>query len=144
MRQFRFQAKICVNKMTNIHSNQAQLAGEFMCQKWRSYGISDILSRESLRIDILQLWVQDPIPLARTKQVRRFGLIDCYWFHSPWQYRPRVSISWALPQALASRGIPLPWAYGWHLLGLSESIRGVIPFPLLVLRDHRYRSLRRV
>lgn len=25
----------------NVHSNQAQLAGEFMCQKWRSYGISD-------------------------------------------------------------------------------------------------------
>jgi hypothetical protein len=27
--------------MTNIHSNQAQISGEFMCQKWRSYGISD-------------------------------------------------------------------------------------------------------
>jgi len=44
MSQFRLWAKICVNKMTNMHSNQAQLTGEFMCQKWRSYGISDICS----------------------------------------------------------------------------------------------------
>jgi len=51
--------------------------------------------------------------------------------------RPRVSISGALPPALASRGILLPWACGWHLLGHAESARGVIPFRWVVLRDRR-------
>jgi hypothetical protein len=41
MSQFRVWAKICVRERENKHSNQAQVAGEFMRQKWRIYGLSD-------------------------------------------------------------------------------------------------------
>ena len=29
----------------NKHSNQAQITGDFMCQKWRFYGLSDSINR---------------------------------------------------------------------------------------------------
>ena len=43
MGQFQIRAKICVSKKRNKHSNQAQITGDFMCQKWRIYGLSDKL-----------------------------------------------------------------------------------------------------
>lgn len=42
MSQFQIRAKICVGKKENTYSNQAQISGKVMGQKWRSYGISDI------------------------------------------------------------------------------------------------------
>ena len=41
MGRFRVWAKICVGKQKNKHSNQAQLDGEFMRQKWLIYGLTD-------------------------------------------------------------------------------------------------------
>ena len=92
---------------------------------------------ENARIDAWQLSVQDPIHLTQTKQVWRFGHIHCYWFRPLSEYRPRVSLSWALPSVFASRGILHPRTYGWHLLGKSESTRDVISFRLFVLHDRR-------
>jgi hypothetical protein len=41
MCQFRISAKLCVRKTVIDSSFQAQCPGDFICQKWRSYGISD-------------------------------------------------------------------------------------------------------
>ena len=49
------------------------------------------------------------------------------------EYPPRVSLSWALPQALASRGILLPLACGLAACSsFLESVRGVTSFPRLM------------
>jgi hypothetical protein len=42
MGQFGIRTKICVRKVKNEHSNQAQGTGDFMRQKWRSYDLFDI------------------------------------------------------------------------------------------------------
>jgi hypothetical protein len=41
MGQFQAWAMICVRKVKNIYSHQAQLDGDFMRQKWRIYGLSN-------------------------------------------------------------------------------------------------------
>jgi CRISP-associated protein Cas1 len=48
MGQFQIRAKICVSKKRNKHSNQAQITGDFMCQKWRIYGLSDSIPLETI------------------------------------------------------------------------------------------------
>src|ERR671935_2638396 len=53
---------------------------------------------------------------------------------SPAPHRPHVSISWALPQALASCGILPTTPYGWHLLTTTrESTCRVPPFPVPII-----------
>ena len=50
MSQFRVWAMICVRKAIIGPSIQAQYAGDFMIQKWRSYAIFDNYVGESKRI----------------------------------------------------------------------------------------------
>ena len=53
------------------------------------------------------------------------------FLRSPAHHRPHVSISWALPQALASCGILPNTPCGWHLLTTTrESTCRVPPFPV--------------
>ncbi len=54
MGQFRVWAKICVGKEQNKYSNQVQLTGDFMRQKWRIYGLSNSTGGNGWRI---VLWV---------------------------------------------------------------------------------------
>ncbi|EFH79631.1 hypothetical protein [Ktedonobacter racemifer] len=47
MSQFVIRAKLCVSKSKNKYSNQAQLAGDFMGQKWRFYAPTDNMGQKS-------------------------------------------------------------------------------------------------
>jgi hypothetical protein len=68
---------------------------------------------------------------------RVLALLQRYSLRSPAHHRPHVSISEALPSALASCGIPPDTACGWHLLMKHESPYQVTPFPVPMVRIRR-------
>ena len=65
------------------------------------------------------------------------ALLQPYSLRSPPHDRPHVSISEALPSALASCGILSDTPSGWHLLTSHESTCRLTPFPVPMARIHR-------
>ena len=79
------------------------------------------------------------IHYARCEQRRRSGHLHRYWRRPPSGHRPHVSISWALPQALAAWGILPAGPCGGHLLhSRGEDPAGYpVPAVRLVRREDR-------
>ena len=88
-------------------------------------------SRTDLWSDVVRL------PLAGHRSLtlqRGFSASQALLLRSPAPHRPHVSISWALPQALASCGILPNTPCGWHLLTTTrESTCQVTPFPVPIV-----------
>ena len=65
------------------------------------------------------------------------ALLQHYSLRSRTHDRPHVSISEALPSALASCGILSDTPFGWHLLTSHESTCRLTPFPVPIARIRR-------